>query len=164
MAKKAATVSEKSKKSEVLAAYHDLLDELKEASQSPSKSKQEEKKAIEKSSELSCDGIITSLAEAKLNISKNLESLEMQLLNEYKKFSDLQKGIESSKKELEELHDITYQAETLTALIETQKRFKEETDQEVNESRKAFEEEMTKKKALWGEEKIAAAKTIAIGV
>ena len=158
MAKKVATVSEKNKKSEVLAAYHDLLDEMKEASQNPPKSKQEEKKAIEKSSELSCDGIITSLAEAKLNISKNLESLEMQLLNEYKKFSDLQKGIESSKKELEELHDITYQAETLTALIETQKRFKEETDQEINEAREAFEEEMTKKKAVWGEEKIATAK------
>jgi len=75
MAKKVATVSEKSKKSEVLAAYHDLLDELKEANQSPPKPKQEEKKAIESSSELSCDGIITSLAETKLKISKNLESL-----------------------------------------------------------------------------------------
>lgn len=158
MAKKAATVSEKSKKSEVLAAYHDLLDELKEVNQSPSKPKQEEKKAIEKSSELSCDGIITSLAETKLKISKNLESLEVQLLNEYKKFSDLQKSIEASKKELEELHDITYQAETLAALIETQKRFKEETNQEINEAREAFEEEMTKKKAAWEEEKAATSK------
>ncbi len=158
MAKKVATVSEKSKKSEVLAAYHDLLDKLKEANQNPTKSKQEEKKAIEKSSELSCDGIINSLAETKLKISKNLESLETQLLNEYKKFSDLQKSIEASKKELEELHDITYQAETLSALIETQKRFKEETDQEINEARETFEEEMTKKKAVWEEEKAATFK------
>lgn len=158
MAKKATTVSEKSKKSEVLAAYHDLLDELKEVNQSPSKPKQEEKKAIEKSSELSCDGIITSLAETKLKISKNLESLETQLLNEYKKFSDLQKSIATSKKELEELHDITYQAETLAALIETQKRFKEETDQEINETQEAFEDEMTKKKATWEEEKATLSK------
>ena len=71
---------------------------------------------MEKSSELSCDRIITSLAETKLKISKNLESLEAQLLSEYKKVSDLQKSIEASKKELEELHDITYQAETLAAL------------------------------------------------
>ena len=158
MAKKVATVSEKNKKSEVLAAYHDLLDELKEANQNPIKPKQEEKKAIEKSSELSCDGIITNLAETKLKISKNLESLEGQLLSEYKKFSDLQKSIKASKKELEELHDITYQAETLAALIETQKRFKEETDQDINETREAFEEEMTKKKAAWEEEKAAFSK------
>ena len=158
MAKKVATVSEKNKKSEVLAAYHNLLDELKEANQDLPKPKQEEKKAIEKSSELSCDGIITSLAETKLKISKNLESLETQLLNEYKKFSDLQKSIEASKKELEELHDITYQAESLVALIETQKRFKEETDQEINETREAFEEEMNQKKATWEEEKAATSK------
>lgn len=158
MGKKVATVSEKSKKGEVLAAYYDLLDELKQDNQSPPKPKQEEKKMIEKSSELSCDGIITSLAETKLKISKNLESLETQLLGEYKKFSDLQKSIEVSKKEIQELHDITYQAETLSALIETQKRFKEETDREIGEAQEAFEKEMIKKKAAWEEEKVATAK------
>jgi hypothetical protein len=158
MAKKEAAVSERSKKSEVLAAYHDLLDELKEVNQSPSKPKQEEKKAIERSSELSCDGIITSLAETKLKISKNLESLELQLIDEYKKFSDLQKSIESSRKELEELHDITYQAETLDALVETQKRFKKETDEEINDTRDTFEQEMAAKKATWQEEKVARSK------
>ena len=158
MAKKEVAVSEKSKKSEVLAAYHDLLNELKEVNQSPSKPKQEEKKTIERSSELSCDGIITSLAETKLKISKNLESLEMQLLAEYKKFSDLQKSIEASKKELEELHDITYQAETLDALVETQRRFKQETDEEINDTRDTFEQEMALKKAAWQEEKVARSK------
>lgn len=158
MIKKIEAISEKSKKSEVLAAYRDLVEELKEVNQSPSKLKQEEKKIIEKSSELSCEGIITSLAETKLKISKNLESLETQLFDEYKKFSNLQKSVEASKKQLEELHDISYQAETLSALIETQKRFKGETDQEINETQEAFEQEMTKKRFSWEEEKTAVDK------
>lgn len=158
MTKKVEAISEKSKKSEVLAAYRDLVEELKEAKDVQQHPKPEEKKVIEKSSNLSCDGIITSLAETKLKISKNLESLETHLLDEYKKFADLQKSIELLKKELEELHDITYQAEALSALIETQKRFKDETDQEVNDTREAFEEEMIKKRAAWEEEKAAVAK------
>ncbi len=159
MAKKSATVSEKNKKSEVLAAYHELLEELKQTDQSPPAPRQEEKEAVKQSSDLSSDAIITSLAESKLKISKNLESLELQLLEEHKKFSSLQKGIEVSKKELKELHDITYQAETLAALIETQKQLREKTDQEIYETREAFEEEMAKKKAAWKEEIAISSKT-----
>lgn len=158
MEKKTTPINEKSKKSEVLDAYHKLLNEFKKVNQNPPKAKQEETKIVEKSSTLSCDGIITSLAEAKLKISKNLEALETKLIEEYKRFSDLLKSIEISKKDLAELHNITYQAETLEALIETQKRLKEETDREIDETREIFDREMMKKRSDWEEEKTAIRK------
>ncbi|MBF5059852.1 hypothetical protein [Candidatus Neptunochlamydia vexilliferae] len=148
------TVSEKNKKGEVLEAYYDLLEELKaQKEEAPVKEKQEREKIVEVAKGFSLDEIIKGLAGTKLSISKCLESLETHLLEEYKKFIDLQKSVDVSKKELEELHDIRFQTGSLEALIETQRRFKEETDEEIAEEKESFEEEMARKKAEWKEEK-----------
>jgi hypothetical protein len=151
-----ATISEKSKKSEVLDAYYDLLEELKKA---PKKLPQEEKKIKEdketvvRTSTLSFEEIVKSLSDVKLKIGKGLELLEEELLKQYKKFADLQKAIEITKQELEDIHHISVNANSLTALIEAQKKMKEEHEQEIDENWGEFNNEMDEKRKEWEKEK-----------
>lgn len=148
-------ISVKSTKSEILDAYHHVLREMKELkkhSKPELKKEQDKQDIIKKASESSIDQIVTDLATLKLAITKSLEDLENQLLNEHKKLSYLNQAIAFQKHELEELHEIKVNIDTLAALLQTQKLKKAEFENEMVEQRSTFEQEMSQKRAAWKRE------------
>ncbi len=64
----------------------------------------------------------------------------------------LLQAIEIKKKELEELHEIKINTDTLTALLQAQKQKKESFEKEMNEQRHTFEQEMSQKRFSWKKE------------
>jgi len=71
----------------------------------------------------------------KLEIVKNIDSLEEKLIAEYKRFVELQQAIDVQASSLKEIYGIQAEAESLTALINAQ-----------NEKKDAFEIEMERRK------------------
>lgn len=154
MAKKA--ISEKSKKSEVIEAYHDLLQQLKTQKETPQQTQKlkEEKKVIENTQNLSQDSIVKSLAELKLTVAKNLENLENQLLQQFSTYQELNKSVLIAKQELENIHQITAEAHSLEALIEAQSDAKQKFDDEMEHKQNSFKEEIEAKRKEWEQEQV----------
>ncbi len=70
-----ASISEKSKKNEILEAYQELLSKIEEGKQTSHqevKKKQDEEAVVIKASEFKVDKIVTNIAEVKLSIGKVL--------------------------------------------------------------------------------------------
>ena len=148
-------ISTKNTKNEILEAYEQVLNqltELKKANKQHIKQEQEKKKTIETASQNTTDDIIQQLAGLKLNLIKSLEDIESQLLNEYKRLNTLQQAIALQTKDLEEIHEIKVETETLSALLQTQKQKREIFDREMMERRETFEQEMSQKRSLWKKE------------
>jgi len=131
-------VSEKSTKTEILDAYNALLLQTKEqkaADQKAVKKETEEKEIVKSASLNSVEEIVKRLAGLKLEIVKNIDSLEERLITEYKRFVELQQAIDVQARSLKDIYGIQAEAESLTVLINAQ-----------NEKKDAFEIEMERKK------------------
>jgi hypothetical protein len=148
-------ISLKNTKNEILDAYHEALEQLKESKKTnklQERREQEKQEVVTSASDNTPQGIIKNLANLKLTIVNALEELANQLLVEHKKLSTLQQAIQFQTKELEEIHEIKVNIDTLTALIEAQKQKKETFDQDMTEQLNAFELEMKGKRAAWKKE------------
>jgi hypothetical protein len=110
--------------------------------------------------ELSLEKIVKSLTDVKLDMGRFFDQLEENSTNQYKKLIDIQKAIECEKNNLEEIHSIQVNADSLAALIEAQKRQKEDFEEEMENEKYEFESEMEDKKANWEEEKKAVEKEL----
>ncbi len=108
-----------SKINEILDAYHEALQKLKDA-KNPSKQEQkileDKKELIQTVSKQTPDQIVKNLANLKLSLAKSLEDIEEKLLSNQKKLSSLQQSIEIQTQDLEELHEIKINTHTLAAL------------------------------------------------
>ena len=148
-------ISVKNTKNEILDAYHELLEKVK---QTKKLNKQEEKviadkKAIVEAATIdSPDEIVKGLASLKLTINKSLKDLEDQLLTENQKLITLQKAITIQKQELEELYEIKVNANTLAALLLAQKEKSANFEKDIKERTAIFEQEMQQKRASWKKE------------
>jgi hypothetical protein len=148
-------VSIKSTKNEILDAYHDVLREMKELkkqSKTDIKKEQDKQEVIKKTSDNTVEHVVTELTGLKLTITKSLEDLENQLLNEHKKLSQLNQAIAFQEHEIEELHEIKVTADSLSALLHIQKVKKEDFENAMAEQRSSFEQEMLSKRAVWKRE------------
>lgn len=148
-------ISTKNTKNEILDAYHEALREireLKKQSKTELKKEQEKQEVIRQASDNTIEQMVTDLTGLKLSVNKTLEELGNQLLNEYKKLSQLNQAIAYQQHEFEELHEIKVTADTLTALLQTQKIKKENFETEMTGQRLAFEQEMSQKRAAWKRE------------
>lgn len=114
--------------------------------------REEEKELLSEVSDFSYDTIVKKLLDVKLILNKNLEVLQDDLLAQYKKFVDLRHGVEISKKEVEQVHGIRINANSLAALIQAQKELKEECDQEINQKKVEYEREIALQKTHWDQE------------
>ena len=148
-------VSVKSTKNEILQAYNELLTKVKEErpfDRKEERKRDEEKKIIKAASENSVEKIVKGLAEIKLEIGTALDTLEERLIKEFKKLTELQQVIEVEQKELEEIHEIKVNADSLAALLKAQKEKGSQFDKEMEEKREAFESEMVQKRLQWKKE------------
>ncbi len=117
-------ISSKNTKNDILDAYYELLEKVKQNKKS---SKQEEKllsyqkAVVDQAVNQSADDIIKGLANLKLIINQSFKDLEDQLLAENQKLTNLQQAITICNKEIEELHDIKVNINSLAALLLAQK-------------------------------------------
>ena len=148
-------VSAKNTKNEILQAYDELLTKIKEEKpfdRKEEKKKEEEKKIIKGASQNSVEKIVKGLAEIKLEIGTALDTLEERLIKEFKKLTELQQAIEIEQKELEEIHEIKVNADSLAALLRAQKEKRSQFDAEMEEKKEAFESDMAQKRLQWRKE------------
>lgn len=149
-------ISEKSKKNEILAAYQDLLcriEETKQESHQEEKKKQRQQEVVANASAMTADCIVKHIADVKVCINQALDSIEQRLADEYHQLSDLQAAIKFETSELEELHEIKINADSLAALLLAQKEYKVRFEDEITQGRTAFESEMAEARLAWEKEK-----------
>jgi len=148
-------ISGKSSKSEILQAYHEVLERLRKEKvpdRQAERKQAEEKRLVSDASQHTVEGIVKGLAQIKLEIGGALDNLEERLIAEFKKLSDLQQAIEIERKNLEEIHDITVNAGSLAALLQAQKEKKAQFEKEMDEKRGAFDAEWAQKRLEWKRE------------
>ena len=162
-------VSPTNTKAQILEAYNELLKQLEEkAADNPKevREREEKQKTVEKAAANDEPAISKNITALKSNVAGVLDKIEENLLNEYKRLSEIREAINIEKTNLKELYEISAGADTLAAILLAQKekkqQFEEEMAQkekELNESLAAgktvFEEEMTRQKAQWEAEKKA---------
>lgn len=148
-------LSEKSTKTEILEAYNSLLLQAKEqkaTDQKAVKKETEEKEVVKSASQNSVEEIVKRLAGLKLEIVKNVDSLEEKLIAEYRRFVELQQAIDVQARSLEEIYGIQTEAESLTALINTQKEKKDAFDVEMERKKTELDVVITETKEQWKKE------------
>lgn len=150
-------ISEKSKKNEILDAYHALLNKIKETRpeniqvQGEKKKKQEDE-IVGKASTMTLERIINNLASTKIMVGQTLDNLEQRLVEEHRKFNELQAATKIEAVNLEELHNIKQDADSLAALLLAQKEKRELFEQEMINFRKNFEDEKKEARDEWDKE------------
>lgn len=138
-------ISEKNTKNEILEAYQGLLkkvQETKDESHQEIQRQQHNEEIIVRAAQFDTDQIVTTLGQTKVMITQSIGVLEKKLTEEYNRLSDLQQAIKIESKNLEELHQIKKNADSLAALLLAQKTLKIE-----------FEGEIETKRAQWRLEK-----------
>lgn len=151
-------VSEKNKKNEILDAYNALLSKIKETRpesvqiQEEKKQKQENE-IVGKASIMTLERIINNLAGTKVMVGQTLDALEQKLIEEHRKFNELQTATKITSTDLEELHNIKQEADSLSALILAQKEKRELFEQEMALFRKNFEQEKREAREAWAKER-----------
>lgn len=143
-------VTEKNTKSEIFRAYEELLSKVKESAQPSKKTEkelQEKKEVIKTASLLSSENIISTLASLKLDVMKSLDHVGEQLLQKQKTFSVIENAIEFETKNLEELHEIRVEVDSLAALMLANREKRAEFEDEMTKAKSALEAEIYDKKA-----------------
>ena len=147
-------LSLKNTKNEILSAYEDVMKKMHAQKTAEPKQVQEEKRqqeVIKKASDNSTEGIVTGIATLKLSVAKELDKLSEQLTAEHKKLEDIQNAIRLEKNNLEELYQVTSNADSLAAMLQAQKEKKAQFETELAEKRSAFEEKMKNDKMNFDE-------------
>ena len=145
----------KSTKNEILEAYEELLQEV-EKSKTPSLQKninKPEKEAVNQAGSRDSKEIIHNIAELKLQTSNALENLAKKLIAEREKLNNLQESVRQQEIYLQDLHEITANANSLETLILCQKRKREEFENWMESTREKFNIEMSEKKLVWDKQK-----------
>jgi len=160
-------VSATNTKAQILEAYNKLLKQLEEKAEDDPKAqreREEKQKTVEKAAANTGPAISKNISSLKSNVSDVLDKIEKDLLNEYKRFSEIREAISIEKKKLEDLYEISAATDTLAAILLAQKEKRQQFDIEMEQAQKglkedlaakraAFDEEMTQQKARWEAEK-----------
>ena len=148
-------VTLKSTKTEILDAYNALLKKTKEqkpVDRQVEKEKAEKVQIVETAAQNSEEKIVKGLADLKLGITKALDETEQQLLDEFKRLNGMRQAIGIEKKNLEEIHEIRAEADSLAALLLAQKERKQTFETEIQQKRSESETEMMQKRLQWKKE------------
>lgn len=139
-------------KAEILDAYKELVNQYKQNLQQISVEQKQTKKAekekiIKRTTEYTTEKIVKNLNSLKIQIIDILERLASRLTQENSKLTEIQKAVEIEKYELEQVHKIKIESDTLMNLIRAQEEAKkqyqrEEAEQEIEKSLKRKQEEM----------------------
>jgi len=163
-------VSTKNTKNEILAAYDELLKKVQEKKTEEPKKVQERQKqetTVKNAADLSYEGIVKEVADLKVNLSSTLDKLGGSFVSEFRKFEELQQAISLEQKNLEDLYQLSANADSLSVMLLAQKEKKEQFEQEmaarksdleekIRVEKERFETEMAEKKSLWKKEQEAS--------
>ena len=148
-------ISTKNTKNEILEAYHEALQQLKESKKT---SKQELRTADEKketvaiATKLTTGDVFKNISELKLSLVKSLEDIEEKLLTSHKKLSTLNQAIDIQTKELSDLHEIKINADTLAALLFAQKEKTVAFEKDMKERQQFIDQEVAQRRVAWKKE------------
>lgn len=148
-------VSSSNTKAEILRAYEMLLKELQQERIQNTKLQKEietEKNTIKKVEEQSKSGATQSLQSIRKTLNDQLDKIEHGIIKEQEKFQELQQAISIEKKNLEELYKIQAAAESLDALVITNKQAKEDLEQNLTKRKEELQEEIEAIKTKWKRE------------
>jgi hypothetical protein len=148
-------ITAKSTKNDILEAYNALLKRLQEqkpVDRQAEKEKVEKKAIVETAAQNSVEKIVKGLADLQLAMTKSLDDMEAQLLSEFKKLHGIRQAIEIEQKNLEEIHEIRVNADSLAALLLAQKEQKQACEAEMAQKRAEFEAEVAQKRLQWKKE------------
>ena len=147
-------ISLKNTKNEILSAYEEALKKLQTQKTTEPKQVQEEKRqqeVVKRASDNNTEGIVTGIATLKLNVAKELDKLSEQLTAEHKKLEDIQSAIRLEKNNLEELYQVTSNADSLAAMLQAQKEKKAQFEAEIADKSSTFEEKTKNDKLIFDE-------------
>jgi hypothetical protein len=148
-------ISSKSTKNEIMEAYEELLNKVKNSKPEDPRKEQEQKKnqdLVKTASSQTFDGVVTQMASLKVQLTSAIDKLSENLTTEYQKFADLQKAIAIEKENLQNLYQLSVETDSLAAMLLAQKERKAQFDAEMLQTKQAFDSEMTEKRALWKKE------------
>lgn len=100
--------------------------------------------AIARAAQKSQESVVKGLADLKVKTTESLDAISSQLSSEIANLRDVQEAIKAEEANLDNLHKITAEADSLQALILAQK-----------EQRETFEAEMARARVQWAEEKVS---------
>ena len=148
-------ITAKSTRNEILEAYHAVLKKLEEQKQvkpQEEKTRAEQKQIVTEAHGNTMESVVKSLADLKLAIGKSLDELESQLLSESRRLATMRQAVEIETKNLQEIHQIQAEANSLAALIEAQKEQQRNFDIESQTKADALESEISHKRQQWKKE------------
>jgi hypothetical protein len=108
--------------------------------------------AVGVAEELSARGVVQTIGELKAGVGKLLGELSDQLETQMSRYVQIQRAIAAKDHELKEIYEIQRSASTLTALLETHERKREELETELSSSRQELEREIEQTRAEWEEQ------------
>ena len=140
-------LSDKSKKSEILDAYHKLLSKIENKTEEPKVIQQRliKEENLKQISGISTNSIMKKITDLKISASGVLDNMSEQMVATFKEFEQVKEAVKIEKDNLEELYQITTNAHSLAALIAAQKEQKEDFDAEMSEKKNIWQEKEIKK-------------------
>ncbi len=152
------TITMKNTKKEMLEAYNEVLQQLKEkraVELKPERAIVEKKieEAVEVTDSLSTEGIVQEVSTLKLEIGRLLGQLSDRLEEEVGKYRQVRQAVEAKQKELQEIYEIEKSALSLASLIEAQHQKRQQTEAELAVRKEELTREIETLRAEWGKEK-----------
>ena len=120
-------ISMSNTKKEIIAAYEELLEQIKnQKNESPKLQKQEAEKSeiVVNASANTHEAIINNIAALKLNLSKYLDKIGGDLGEEFNKLSGIQKAIKIEEESLKNTYELSAETDSLAAILQVQKEKK----------------------------------------
>jgi hypothetical protein len=159
------TITMKNTKKEMLEAYNEVLQQLREkraVELKPEKAIEEKRieEAVEVTDSLSTEGIVQEVSVLKLEVGRLLGQLSDRLEEEVGKYRQVRQAVEAKQKELQEIYEIEKSALSLAALIEAQHQKRQQTEAELTSRKEELTQEIETLRAEWGREKQAHAAEI----
>ena len=147
-----------STKKEMLEAYKQVVRQLKEKGEAqvkPQERAEERRKeeAVQVADSLSTEGIAREVGNLRSEVGKVLNDLSDRLEEEIGKYLQVKEAVAARENELQEIFEIEKEAQSLAALLDTQKEAREQFNAEMSEKKQALESEIATKREAWNRER-----------
>lgn len=153
-------VSAKSTKQEIMEAYQEALRQIEDSkSQDPRKEAKAKESAVvvNAASERTVETVIADVSQLKVTMTQALDQLSGKLLEEVQRFQSLQKAIEIQQAQLAAMYEIQVQGDSLAALILAQKEKAAAYAISWETQKAALDQEIAQTREAWEKEKVAKA-------
>lgn len=162
MADKPKKMTMQNTKKEMLEAYEDVLQQLKEKRAAALKPEEviverRTQEAVEVTDALSTEGIVQEVSALRLETGKLLSQLSDRLEAEVNKYRQAKAAVQAKERELQEIFEIEKSALSLAALIEAQRQTREQTEADLAVRKEELTREIETLRAEWKLEKDAHA-------